>query len=67
MEKKFFYALSDNFELSNLYLPDMDAVAEYIDGDTPNLTAEDKREIEYSIKLVEMTQDEFDNLPEYQF
>ena len=67
MEKKLFYSLSDNFDLSNLYLRDMQEVAEYIDNDIPNLEISDREEVEYTIKPVFMTQDEFDNLPEYEF
>ena len=67
MKKKLFLSVSDNFDLSNLYLKDMDAVTEYINGDIPNYNGDDINQIEWTIKPVFMTQDEFDNLPEYEF
>lgn len=67
MEKKMFYALSDNCDLSNLYLPTLDSVKEFIENEVPNMSNEDLEEHEWQIKPVFMTQEEFDNLPEYQF
>lgn len=67
MEKKMFYALSDNCDLSNLYLPNLEAVKEFIESEVTNMGTDDLTEHEWQIKPVFMTQKEFDNLPEYQF
>lgn len=67
MEKEIFYALSDNSDLKNLYLRNMNEVSEYIETDISDIEPEDREKVEYTIRLILMTQDEFDNLPEYQF
>ena len=67
MQKEIFYNLSDNADLSNLTLHDLDAVKEYIETDMGNIDPEDREKVVYTITPVLMTQDEFDNLPEYQF
>ena len=54
-------------DLSLLYLSSMEQVAEMIDGDLDNVTDVEIEEIEYTIGVKLMTQEEFDNLPEYEF
>lgn len=67
MEKEIFYNLSNNADLSNLTLANLDAVKEYILNDIGNMHPDGVEDIAYTICPVFMTQDEFDNLPDYQF
>lgn len=67
MEKEIFYNLSDNADLSNLTLVNLDSVKEYILNDIGNIHPNEVRDVVYTICPVFMTQDEFYNLPEYQF
>lgn len=67
MEKKMYYALSDNSDLHNLYLPDLDAVKEFIEGEIGNIPAEYLNDHEWKLSPVFMTEDEFAKLPEYEF
>lgn len=67
MEKEIFYNLSDNADLDSLTLANLDHVKEYILNDIGNIEPEDRENIVYMIRPVLMTQDEFDNLPEYDF
>lgn len=67
MEKEIFYNLSDNADLSNLTLANLDDVKEYILNDIGNIPPNEREAVEYTIRPILMTQDEFDNLPEYQF
>lgn len=62
-----YYVLSDNYDLSNLYLPDLDAVKEFINGEIGNAVTEDLKQQEWTLRPVFMTEDEFANLPEYEF
>jgi hypothetical protein len=65
--EKMFYSLSDNADLSNLYLQDLEIVKQFIEDEISGLSQEDLKEVEWRITPIFMTQDEFDNLPEYQF
>ena len=67
MEKEIFFALSDNADLSNLYLENLDQVKEYILNDIGDIHPNEVEDVVYTIKPIRMTQQEFDNLPEYQF
>lgn len=67
MEKEIFYSLSDNADLAGLVLANLDAVKEYILNDVGDVHPSEVKELEYTIRPVLMTQDEFDNLKEYEF
>lgn len=66
MEKKLFWSLSDNVELENLII-DLSSAMGHIEADMDNINRADAMEMEYTLKPVWMTQEEFDKLPEYQF
>lgn len=65
MEKQMYFKLSDNADLSDLYLASMREVTEHIEMDLGDMHPEDRDKAEYTITPVFMTEDEFSNLPEY--
>lgn len=67
MEKEIFYSLSDNADLGGLILANLDAVKEYILNDVGDVHPNEVEQLEYTIRPVLMTQDEFDNLKEYEY
>ncbi len=67
MEKKQYYNLSDNYDLSNLTLCSMAQVADFINDDMKNLTPEIRDEVVYTIKPIMLTEKEYVDLGEYQF
>lgn len=66
MEKELYYKLSDNADLSGLYLRNMREVTEHIEMDLGDIDHEDRENVEYTIQPVLMTEDEFNNLPEWE-
>jgi len=67
MEKEIYYCLSDNGDLSNLYLANIDEVKYHILNDIGDVDPNDLEDVVYTIKIVKMTSDEFASLPEYEF
>jgi len=67
MEKEIFYSLSDNADLGGLILANLDEVKNHILNDIGDIHPNEVEQVVYTIRPVLMTQDEFDNLPEYQF
>ena len=65
-EKEMYYCLSDNADLGGLYLPNMTEVMNHIEMDLGDIEPSDRENVEYKITVVFMTQNEFDNLPEYE-
>jgi hypothetical protein len=63
MEKKTFWLVTSNFDLSNT-VADLETVKDLIDGDYDNQSDEDRKEVEYTIKPVLMTDEEYEKLPE---
>ena len=66
MEKELYFKLSDNADLGGLYLRNMQEVSEHIEMDLGDIQLEDRENVEYTIQPVLMTEDEFNNLPEYE-
>jgi len=66
MEKKLFYNLSDNNDLSG-YILELDGAMEHIKNESAEMSPEDLKQHEWTIIPVFMTQEEFEALPEYQF
>jgi hypothetical protein len=62
-EKKTFWLVTSNFDLSNT-VADLETVKDLIDGDYDNQSDEDRKEVEYTIKPVLMTDEEYEKLPE---
>lgn len=67
MEKKLFWSLSDNEDLSSLYVRTLEEVKDYMVTGTPDLKPDDEDEFQFTVKAVFMTEEEFNNLPEYEF
>jgi hypothetical protein len=65
MEKQLYYRLSDNADLNELYLSSMREVAEHIDMDLGDIEPSDRDKVSYTISPVYMTEEEYNNLPEY--
>lgn len=65
MEKEIYFVLSDNADLNGLYLPNMQAVTEHILNDIGDMHPNEVEQLQYQINIVRLTQDEYDNLPEY--
>lgn len=63
MEKNVYWLVSSNYDLSN-HVPDFHAALELIHGDFLSQDEEGKIEVEYTIKPVWMTEDEYEQLPE---
>jgi len=66
MEKEIYYLLSDNADLGGLYLRSMREVSEHIEMDLGDIDPADREKVQYIITPVLMTEDEFNNLPEYE-
>lgn len=60
-----YFKLSDNADLSGLYLRNMGEVTEHIVMDLGDIHPDERESVVYTIEIVMMTEDEFDNLPEY--
>lgn len=65
MEKEVYFCLSDNSDLNGLYLANMDEVKEYILNDIGDVHPDEVDQLVYTIKIVKMTEDEYNDLPEY--
>ena len=63
MEKKVYWLVSSNYDLSN-HVPNFETAMELIKGDFDCQDEEGKKEVEYTIKPVWMTEDEYEALPE---
>lgn len=63
MEKKLYYELSDNADVSKIVM-ELSGCMAWIEGDMAGVTEKDDDEREYTITPVWMTDDEFANLPE---
>lgn len=66
MEKQMYFRLSDNADLNGLYLANMTEVTEHILNDIRDVHLNEIDQLEYTIQPVFMTEDEFNNLPEYE-
>lgn len=64
MKKNLYYKLSDNADVEGIVM-DLDGCMAWIEGDQENINEDDVDVIEYIIAPVWMTEDEFNNLPEY--
>lgn len=64
MKKKLYYYLSDNADLS-VYLKSTLEVMDVIDAELFDMADEEKEEAEYTIKPVYMTEEEFNEIPEW--
>lgn len=62
-EKKVYLLVSSNCDLSN-HVPDFETAMELIKGDFDCQDEEGKIDVEYTIKPVWMTEDEYEQLPE---
>lgn len=65
MEKEVYFCLSDNGDLNGLHLANMDEVKEHILNDIGDVHPDEVDQLVYTIKIVKMTEDEYNNLPEY--
>lgn len=65
--KELFFKLSDNADLQDYHLPNLNEIRDYIETDLGNMHPDERELVVYTIQPVLMTQEEFDNLPEYQF
>lgn len=61
-----YFRLSDNADLNGLYLANMTEVTEHILNDIGDVHPNEVEQLEYTIQPVFMTEDEFNNLPEYE-
>lgn len=62
-EKELYFKLSDNADLNGLYLPTMREVSEHIETDLGDIHPSERENVSYTIEIVMMTEDEFNNLP----
>lgn len=65
-EKQMYYCLSDNADLGGLYLSSMREVSEHIEMDLGDIQPSDRENVQYTITPIFMTEEDFDNLPEYE-
>lgn len=65
MEKELYLILSDNADCT-IYLRNMREVSEHIDNDLGDIHPQERENVQYTITPVYMTEDEFNNLPEYE-
>lgn len=65
MEKELYYKLSDNADLGELHLRSLQEVIQHIDMDLGDIHPKERESVFYTIQPVYMTEDEFNNLPEY--
>jgi len=65
-EKEMYYQLSDNADLGGLYLASINDVMQHIEMDLGDTHPSDRENVQYTISVVYMTEDEFANLPEYE-
>ena len=66
MERELYYKLSDNADLNGLYLASMREVTEHIEMDLGDIHPDERDKVSYTIEIVFLTEDEFNNLPEYE-
>lgn len=65
MKKKFFKLTSDARDISGCIFPDISGATEWIKGEVDEINEEDG-DTDYTITIVWMTQEEFENMPEYE-
>lgn len=63
MDKKLYYQLSDNADVSNITM-ELDGCMEWIKNDMAEKTELEADEVEYTLTPVWLTDDEFENLTE---
>lgn len=66
MEKEIYYKLSDNADLNGLYLRNIREVNEHIEMDLGDMKPNEREDVEYTIQPVLMTEEDFNNLPEWE-
>lgn len=64
MAKKTVFLFSNNADYSGIVFENLDAMEEWIKGDIEDLLDNELSELEYTINVRRMTQEEIDNLPE---
>lgn len=66
MEKKMFFKLtSDARDISGCFFPELSGATAWIEGELDEIKESDG-ETDYTITVVWMTQEEFENMPEYE-
>lgn len=66
MGKNLYFKLSDNGDLCGLIM-ELSGCMEYIQNDQENYSDEELLEVQYTLDPIFLTEEEFHNLPEYQF
>lgn len=64
-KKKFFKLTSDARDISGCIFPDLSGATEWINAELDELT-DQTEETDYTITIIWMTQEEFENTPEYE-
>jgi hypothetical protein len=65
MKKKFFKLTSDSRDISRCIFPDLSGATTWIEAELDELDDESE-ETDYTITIIWMTQEEFENIPEYE-
>lgn len=66
-QKKIVYLFSDGMDYKNIVFEDLSGITGWIESDIDylnSLSDDDLKDVEYTIRVTRMTQDEIDNLPE---
>lgn len=63
MKKKYFKLTSDSRDISGCIFPELSGATAWIEGEQDELN-EDDGEVDYTITIIWMTEEEFESIPE---